>query len=106
MFIHLTHFQSIIQQFTWLSHYATPPRYFCAGEVASRIHVDDGIDTLRQYIMCTADIAPIFMKLRPDVEIGIHADFGTFHKCRDFEAFTQWLDGHTSKDIERSQHGS
>lgn len=74
--------------------------------MASRIHVDHCIDTLRQYIMCTADTTPIFMELRPDLESGVHADFGTFHKCRDFEAMTKWADNHLSKDYKKIEHGS
>lgn len=89
----------MVRQYTWLDHYKTPPEDFLYGEVATRMHVDHCIDSLRQYLMCTADVTPVFLELKPDTVSGARGDFSTFHKCRNFEKLTKWLDDNLSPDF-------
>jgi hypothetical protein len=97
--------ENMIGQFTWLDHYKDPPEDFLFGDVASRMHVDHCIDSLRQYLMCTADVTPVFLELTPNITGEVRGDFSTFHKCRNFQRLSQWLDEHLSPDLKDFVHG-
>lgn len=57
-------------------------------------HWDHCIDSLRQTIMCHADVAPIPFHVNVPVNKGIFPRLATSHTCRNFEQIQQWAKDH------------
>ena len=53
------------------------------------IHVDHCVDSIRQSIMCAADISPLVW-LWDEKENEAKAVMETLHTCRDWEAIAEW----------------
>ncbi|KAK1564009.1 uncharacterized protein LY79DRAFT_573810 [Colletotrichum navitas] len=56
------------------------------------------IEMLRMSLMCTADVTSILAWEDPEVPLGRRADFGTFHRCRNFYKIEDWMSRHKVKD--------
>ena len=52
---------------------------------------DHCIDSIRQSLMCSADISPITWHWRED---GFKQDMNNTHICRDFDAIMRWAEEH------------
>ena len=79
----------------WTEHY-TPN---ITGEQAftRRIHLEHCLDTLREGIMCRADLTPVTMRWGHSQAIP-HANFSSPHTCVDWGAINDWLG---SRSIDR-----
>lgn len=86
----------MIRQYTWHDWYlrhtdrVETPESMKMGDVARRMHVDHGIETLRISLMCHADTTPMFIIEDPAAALGGRADFSAHHKCRNFEDIREW----------------
>lgn len=52
-------------------------------------HMDHCINSIRQSLMCSADIATIHWQWSDKKQVNL-ADPKTVHTCRDFEAIRRW----------------
>jgi hypothetical protein len=66
-------------------------------------HLDHCIDSIRQSLMCSADITPLpyvwwrkFGQLMPTSAVT--------HTCRDFEAIRDWAKEHRAGKVEKEVH--
>lgn len=82
----------MIRQYTYLSSYPSPPAGFNIPPSILRTHIDHCIETLRQALMCTADITPMPIKADPNTPAGASAEFSTHHKCRRWSRLTAWME--------------
>ncbi|OJJ42509.1 hypothetical protein ASPZODRAFT_76693 [Penicilliopsis zonata CBS 506.65] len=57
-------------------------------------HWDHCIDSLRQAIMCHADVAPISFHINVPVSSGIFPRLATTHTCRNFTKVQEWARDH------------
>lgn len=55
-----------------------------------------GINTLRQSLMCSADVTPNVWQVKANVS---QIQFNTLHTCRDFEGIQKWASEHRSPGI-------
>ena len=60
--------------------------------VATRMHVDHCIETLRLSIMCHSDVTPLLVERDSWRKTGFVLDFNNYHKCRNFERIVQYVD--------------
>ncbi|PKS05391.1 hypothetical protein jhhlp_008766 [Lomentospora prolificans] len=95
---HQLHCLNIVRQYTWflLGEYKDidPPALFQLGDDESQEHIDHCIESIRLSLMCSADVTPILLVNDPSV--GFHQkqnEFGTHHKCRNFDEIEKWVDG-------------
>lgn len=57
-----------------------------------RIHLDHCIDSIREFIMCKADMTPIILIPPERSEIPVPLpEFRTTHVCRNFEKLNNWV---------------
>ncbi|KAF2197595.1 hypothetical protein GQ43DRAFT_424245 [Delitschia confertaspora ATCC 74209] len=77
----------------YLRHYVHP-EYYTINEPNIAEHVDHCLDTLRQYIMCNADVALNTYTWRSNYEKPWPV-FTTEHECVDWEALHSWALDHT-----------
>ncbi|KAE8332168.1 hypothetical protein BDV39DRAFT_200322 [Aspergillus sergii] len=68
-------------------------------------HVDHCIESLRQAIMCSADVAPIVWSWE-DNEHRLKGHTDTLHTCRDFDLIRQWALEHQAPSFDPSVHVS
>ncbi|OJJ42237.1 hypothetical protein ASPZODRAFT_155448 [Penicilliopsis zonata CBS 506.65] len=66
-------------------------------------HIDHCIDTMRQSLMCSADISPIVWNWDPASQ-SAKGRASTLHTCRDFEAIRQWAIEHHTDAFNTSVH--
>ncbi|KAH7379735.1 tat pathway signal sequence [Cadophora sp. MPI-SDFR-AT-0126] len=65
-----------------------------------RFHVTHCLDTLRQQLMCTADVGVLGQVWWNKDQPAAYPDFNTRHKCRNFEDIRQWAFEHQApKDV-------
>jgi hypothetical protein len=64
--------------------------------------LDHCIETLRISLMCTSDVTPMLLPLNSNASGGFALDFGTEHKCRNFEKIAKWEDENRAMDLEVS----
>jgi hypothetical protein len=100
--VHQLHCLDLIRQYTWLlmGGYGSPPGALRSSAVGNRMHVDHCIETLRQTLMCHADVTPLLVRLDPESPTGTRADFSAHHKCRDFERVMAFVDEWADPDVE------
>ena len=104
--VHQLHCLDLIRQYTWLlmGNYDDdddgPPGALRSSAVGNRMHVDHCIETLRQTLMCHADVTPLLVRLDPESPTGTRADFDAHHKCRDFERVMAYVDEWADPDVE------
>ncbi|KAF2205680.1 hypothetical protein GQ43DRAFT_406962 [Delitschia confertaspora ATCC 74209] len=77
----------------YLRHYVHP-EYYTINEPNIAEHVDHCLDTLRQYIMCNADVALNTYTWKPNYARPWPV-FTTEHECVNWEALHSWALGHT-----------
>ena len=54
-------------------------------------HQDHCIDSIRQSLMCSADISPVIWHWKKD---GFKQDMNNTHVCRNFDKITDWAKDH------------
>ena len=52
--------------------------------------------------MCTADVTPMVLHLKSNASDGLALDFGTKHKCRNFDKVRKWEDENRATDLDVS----
>ncbi|KAK2616559.1 hypothetical protein QQS21_000602 [Conoideocrella luteorostrata] len=92
---HQLHCLNIIRQYTW------PLKMFdkswgrlvpsLGDRVASRMHVDHCIETLRLSLMCYSDITPLLFLYDASSPLGSKIDFNSHHKCRNFSKVVDYV---------------
>lgn len=66
-------------------------------ELFGLTHIDHCVDSIRQSLMCSADISPLVWQWKEEFqETKIRAD--VVHSCRDFESIRQWAVDHQMQD--------
>jgi len=71
----------------WTEYY-TPN--ITSEQISDRmVHLEHCLDTLRQGIMCKADLTPITMRWGSQQPIP-HANFSSPHTCANWEAINDW----------------
>ena len=70
----------------------TMPSDFRKGTLKMlRIHTDHCIETLRLALMCHSDVTPVLIKKDMNYDPPRpQAEFGAFHRCRNFEKIVEW----------------
>lgn len=66
-------------------------------------HIDHCIDSIRQTLMCSADVSPIVFNWDPSVNYSRPIST-IYHTCRDFEALRQWTEDHQVKNFDASTY--
>jgi hypothetical protein len=59
-------------------------------------HWDHCVDSIRQALMCHADVAPIPFHVNVPANFGIFPRLATTHTCRDFSKIQQWARDHSA----------
>ena len=66
-------------------------------ELFGHTHIDHCVDSIRQSLMCSADISPLVWQWKEEFEeTKIRADI--VHSCRDFESIREWAVEHHLQD--------
>ncbi|KAK0114334.1 hypothetical protein ONS95_013826 [Cadophora gregata] len=63
-----------------------------------RFHVTHCLDTLRQQLMCTADVGVLGQVWWNREKPAAYPDFNTRHKCRNFDDIRQWAFEHQAPE--------
>ncbi|KAK3694914.1 hypothetical protein B0T22DRAFT_477626 [Podospora appendiculata] len=71
---------------------------FSNGEAILRPHITHCIDIIRQQLMCVVDVGVMGQVWWDPEDPKAFPDFGTRHKCRDFEAVRAWAKEHQVPD--------
>ncbi|KAK0707836.1 hypothetical protein B0H67DRAFT_671434, partial [Lasiosphaeris hirsuta] len=86
------HCLHLIRQHSYKEYYAnlsTPPAAFTDPDHVLRIHVDHCIDMIRQVLMCHSDVALVTHSWVDGYDTPL-PDFNTWHKCRNFDALSEY----------------
>jgi hypothetical protein len=67
------------------------PTLHARGEMMDPPHIDHCIDTIRQYMMCNADITPTTWVWDPEKGVS-KAKADVAHSCRNFEEIKKWAE--------------
>ena len=88
----------MIRQALRPDHYkSTMPGADGEDELFGYTHIDHCVDSIRQSLMCSADISPLVWQWKEEFqETKIRADI--VHTCRDFESIRQWAVEHQLRD--------
>lgn len=65
------------------------------------VHVDHCVNSVRQSLMCSADISTIHWSWVEEDQFW-EADPQTVHTCRNFEAIRDWAFGNQVGEVDRS----
>ncbi|KAK5989231.1 Transacylase cctO-like protein [Cladobotryum mycophilum] len=76
--------------------------YNMTGSIVDE-HVDHCLDSLRQYVMCNADVALVTYDWLPNYR-DPWANFDNVHKCVDWKALEDWALAHSFTDGDLLQH--
>ncbi|KAJ8586434.1 hypothetical protein M405DRAFT_795536 [Rhizopogon salebrosus TDB-379] len=90
---HVLHCLNLLRKVTWFEYYGPiEPSFQNAPEIV-RMHIDHCIETIRQNIMCNADVTMVTWNW---VENHKHPypNFNTRHQCRNFEKILDWAVDH------------
>ncbi|KAK3336704.1 hypothetical protein B0T19DRAFT_471738 [Cercophora scortea] len=72
---------------------------FSNDEVILRPHITHCIDIIRQQLMCVVDVGMMGQVWWGRDDPKAFPDFGTKHKCRDFEAVRRWAEEHQVPEV-------
>jgi len=86
----------------YLASMVEVPEVFSGTVEEVHRRLDHCIETLRVSLMCTSDVTPMLLPLNLNLSSGFALDFGTQHKCRNFEKIVEWEEKNRAKDIEVS----
>lgn len=94
---HHLHCLNVLRQYTWKDSYPDdmiPSLFKLNTPVVARAHADHCIDTLRQALMCAADVTPYLVykaEPAPGSHVAAREDFQAYHKCRNFDHLLDWI---------------
>lgn len=72
---------------------------FRAPDELVRGHVDHCVETIRKYIMCSADVTPVVFEKDDSNGVGFRSDFNMRRKCRNFAKIQQWTLENAAKAV-------
>ncbi|RFU31225.1 hypothetical protein B7463_g5111, partial [Scytalidium lignicola] len=89
---HQLHCLNLLRKHSYLDYYKEEDVFKQPAEDA-RDHLDHCIEILRTNLMCTADVTILTYNWVRGLEHPT-PDFNTRHKCREFQAISDWADNH------------
>jgi hypothetical protein len=99
---HQLHCLRLVRQYTYKDYYTNltaPPQAFTDPDHILRKHVDHCIDMIRQVLMCHSDVTLVTHAWVDGYDTPF-PDFGTWHKCRDFDAIARYAESAAVADVE------
>ncbi|KAF2672750.1 hypothetical protein BT63DRAFT_359391, partial [Microthyrium microscopicum] len=86
---HQLHCLNAVRKLIWPEYYHTLDNLVGKTRTKSQEHLDHCIDSLRQSLMCSADVTPLYWVWSPKRNLTL-PEARVTHTCRDFEAIRQW----------------
>ncbi|KAJ4397177.1 hypothetical protein N0V93_001401 [Gnomoniopsis smithogilvyi] len=94
---HHLHCLNVLRQYIWRDSYPeglVPSLLKFNSPAVALEHTDHCIETLRQALMCSADVTPYLLyetEPAPGSDVPAREDFQAFHKCRKFDVLLDWV---------------
>jgi hypothetical protein len=99
--------KNLVRAYSWWLMGRYPPSAvpddLLSGHLGNRIHVDHCIEGLRLLLMCNADVTPILLVYDDSSPLGVRPEFGTHHRCRNFDNIQQWTLDHSSASFQEKR---